>query len=155
MCRCGFDRPAVRPRTSASRAHPERLGSWRLPGPFAPRCEQARRCHRAIPAPRLLPTPFLARTASKRVDGQEHGRVSTTSRPASAGRDQWRGEKAMWLAADQGTTTAWFTLAGALGGVIFTGIIALANAVLTHRWQRLATETDQRYKRVDAPLRAA
>ncbi|MFI0445366.1 hypothetical protein [Actinomadura sp. 6N118] len=33
------------------------------------------------------------------------------------------------------TTTAWFTLAGALGGVLITGCIALASAVLSHRWQ--------------------
>jgi hypothetical protein len=38
-CRCGCDRLAVRPRTSAPVAHPERLGSWRLPGPFAQLCE--------------------------------------------------------------------------------------------------------------------
>jgi hypothetical protein len=42
-CRCGFDRLAVRPRTSAPVAHPERLGSWRLPGPFAQLCEPVRR----------------------------------------------------------------------------------------------------------------
>ena len=32
-------------------------------------------------------------------------------------------------------SVAWFTLAGTLGGVIVTGIIALITAILNHRWQ--------------------
>jgi hypothetical protein len=32
-------------------------------------------------------------------------------------------------------SAAWFTLAGALGGVTVTGIIALITAILNHRWQ--------------------
>lgn len=39
-----------------------------------------------------------------------------------------------------GTTVAWFTLAGALGGVLVTGVIGLTNAILNHRWQSQGTE---------------
>jgi hypothetical protein len=42
------------------------------------------------------------------------------------------------------TTTAWFTLAGALGGVLLTSAVALVTAVLNHRWQ---TQTAQRQLR--------
>ena len=38
-----------------------------------------------------------------------------------------------------GTTAAWFTLVGALGGVFLTGTIGLVTAVLNHRWQAQAT----------------
>ena len=34
------------------------------------------------------------------------------------------------------TTAAWFTLAGALGGVALTSAVALTTAVLNHRWQK-------------------
>jgi hypothetical protein len=33
------------------------------------------------------------------------------------------------------TTVAWFTLAGALGGVLITGVVSLATLTLNHRWQ--------------------
>lgn len=33
-------------------------------------------------------------------------------------------------------TTAWFTLAGALGGVLITSSVALVTVILNHRWQR-------------------
>jgi hypothetical protein len=39
-----------------------------------------------------------------------------------------------------GSTIAWFTLAGALGGVLITGVIALATAMLNHRWQARGDE---------------
>jgi hypothetical protein len=38
----------------------------------------------------------------------------------------------------QDTTTAWFALAGALGGVLVTSIVALTTAFLNRRWQREA-----------------
>jgi hypothetical protein len=43
-------------------------------------------------------------------------------------------------AGDGGTTTAWFTLAGALAGVLITSAIALTTAVLNHRWQARSAE---------------
>ena len=33
------------------------------------------------------------------------------------------------------SATAWFTLAGALGGVLLTSAVALITAILNHRWQ--------------------
>jgi hypothetical protein len=39
-----------------------------------------------------------------------------------------------------GTTVAWFTLAGALGGVLLTGLISLVSATLNHRWQAQGSE---------------
>lgn len=38
------------------------------------------------------------------------------------------------------TTVAWFTLAGALGGVLITGMISLATFTLNHRWQAQGAE---------------
>lgn len=38
------------------------------------------------------------------------------------------------------TTVAWFTLAGALGGVLITGVISLATFTLNHRWQAQGAE---------------
>lgn len=38
------------------------------------------------------------------------------------------------------TTVAWFTLAGALGGVLITGIVSLATLTLSHRWQAQSAE---------------
>ena len=38
------------------------------------------------------------------------------------------------------TTVAWFTLAGALVGVLVTGLISLITATLNHRWQSESTE---------------
>jgi hypothetical protein len=46
----------------------------------------------------------------------------------------------MTVVADTATTTAWFTLAGALGGVLLTSAVALTTAVLNHRWQTRNTE---------------
>ncbi|WP_331721225.1 hypothetical protein [Streptomyces sp. NBC_00212] len=54
------------------------------------------------------------------------------------------------MAAD--TTAAWFTLAGALGGILLTSAVALTTAVLTHRWQRQAAD-DQGRKERDQQLR--
>jgi hypothetical protein len=34
-----------------------------------------------------------------------------------------------------GSTIAWFTLAGAFGGVLITSVVALTTAMLNHRWQ--------------------
>ncbi len=42
------------------------------------------------------------------------------------------------------STSAWFALGGALGGVLITGVIGLATAILTHRWQTQATERQLR-----------
>lgn len=46
------------------------------------------------------------------------------------------------LAADTTSTTAalWFTLAGALGGVLFTGAFALLNSILGNRWQEKSAQ---------------
>jgi len=38
------------------------------------------------------------------------------------------------------STVAWFTLAGALGGVLIAGVIGLATAILNHRWQARGNE---------------
>jgi len=38
------------------------------------------------------------------------------------------------------TTVAWFTLAGALGGVLVTGLVSLVTVTLNHRWQSQGTE---------------
>jgi hypothetical protein len=38
-------------------------------------------------------------------------------------------------AATNNTSAAWFTLAGALGGILLTGALALITAVLNHRWK--------------------
>lgn len=38
------------------------------------------------------------------------------------------------------STIAWFTLAGALGGVLIAGVIGLATAILNHRWQARGDE---------------
>ncbi len=38
------------------------------------------------------------------------------------------------------TTVAWFTLAGAIGGVLVTGLVSLTTAMLNHRWQSESTE---------------
>jgi hypothetical protein len=42
------------------------------------------------------------------------------------------------LAADttSNNTTAWFALAGALGGVLLSSVVAIFSAVLNHRWTR-------------------
>lgn len=45
-----------------------------------------------------------------------------------------------FVADSAGSTTAWFTLAGALGGVLLTSAVALTTAVLNHRWQTQAAE---------------
>jgi hypothetical protein len=50
------------------------------------------------------------------------------------------------------TTAAWFTLAGALGGVLLTSAVALTTAVLNHRWQAQAAD-DQGRKERDRQLR--
>ena len=38
-------------------------------------------------------------------------------------------------ASSQSAQSAWFALAGALGGVVLSGITALVSSVLNHRWQ--------------------
>ena len=38
------------------------------------------------------------------------------------------------------TTVAWFALAGALGGVLVTGLVSLVTVTLNHRWQSQGTE---------------
>ena len=38
------------------------------------------------------------------------------------------------------STVAWFTLAGAIGGVLITSIIGLTTAMLNHRWQARGAE---------------
>jgi len=38
------------------------------------------------------------------------------------------------------TTVAWFTLAGAIGGVLVTGLVSLTTAMLNHRWQSEGTQ---------------
>lgn len=51
------------------------------------------------------------------------------------------------LAADStGSTSAWFALAGALGGVLITSAVALVTAILTHRWQARSSEGALRWE---------
>lgn len=45
-----------------------------------------------------------------------------------------------------GNTSAWFALAGALGGVLITSAIALATAILNHRWQTRTAERGVRWE---------
>ncbi|MFF3459616.1 hypothetical protein ACFYXH_36025 [Streptomyces sp. NPDC002730] len=47
---------------------------------------------------------------------------------------------------------AWFTLAGALGGVLLTSAVALTTAVLNHRWQTQTADNQGRKER-DQQLR--
>jgi hypothetical protein len=47
----------------------------------------------------------------------------------------------MALIADSANSTAaWFTLAGVLGGVLLTSVVALTTAILNHRWQTRAAQ---------------
>jgi hypothetical protein len=41
-------------------------------------------------------------------------------------------------------TSAWFALAGALGGIVLTGGFTLVNAILNHRWSERAGERSNR-----------
>jgi hypothetical protein len=52
------------------------------------------------------------------------------------------------LLANSAASTAWFALAGALGGVAISGVVALITAFLTHRWRtaEVATEESRRIK---------
>jgi hypothetical protein len=51
------------------------------------------------------------------------------------------------LAADvSASTTAWFTLGGALGGVLITSVVGLATAMLNQRWQRRHARQDAEQK---------
>ncbi|WP_420077026.1 hypothetical protein ACOAKG_29255 [Streptomyces sp. JL3001] len=56
------------------------------------------------------------------------------------------------MAAAADTTAAWFTLAGALGGVLVTSAVALTTAVLNHRWQAQTTQRQIQHER-DKQLR--
>jgi hypothetical protein len=47
-------------------------------------------------------------------------------------------------------TVAWFTLAGALGGVLVTSIVGLSTAMLNHRWQDQQAEVSRRWQLQDA-----
>jgi len=49
-----------------------------------------------------------------------------------------------------GTTVAWFTLAGALGGVLVTSIVGLSTAMLNHRWQGQQAQVSRRWQFEDA-----
>jgi len=46
------------------------------------------------------------------------------------------------IAETSSNSAAWFTLAGALGGVIVAGLITLITAILTHRWQAKSREQE-------------
>jgi hypothetical protein len=51
------------------------------------------------------------------------------------------------IAADStGATSAWFALAGALGGVLITSVIALLTAILNQRWQARTGEGALRWE---------
>ncbi len=50
--------------------------------------------------------------------------------------------------ADSASTAAWFTLAGALGGVLLTSAVALATAILNHRWQAQSAQQQLRQEHV-------
>ncbi len=41
-------------------------------------------------------------------------------------------------------TSAWFALAGALGGIVLTGGFTLINAIVNHRWSERASERSNR-----------
>ncbi|MFF9908994.1 hypothetical protein [Streptomyces sp. NPDC013457] len=45
-----------------------------------------------------------------------------------------------------GSQSAWFALAGALGGVLITSAIALVTAILNHRWQTRTAERGERWE---------
>jgi hypothetical protein len=45
------------------------------------------------------------------------------------------------------TTALWFTLLGALGGVLLTGTFALTTAILNHRWQERAARDQAQLER--------
>jgi hypothetical protein len=45
------------------------------------------------------------------------------------------GQNLMLAAESSSSTTAWFTLAGAFGGVLLTSAAAIIMAILNHRWQ--------------------
>jgi hypothetical protein len=51
------------------------------------------------------------------------------------------------IAAGTSTATAWFTLAGALGGVLLTSAVALTTAILNHRWQMESKTLEKREER--------
>ena len=46
------------------------------------------------------------------------------------------------VAETSSNSTAWFTLAGALGGVLIAGLITLITAILSHRWQAESREQE-------------
>jgi hypothetical protein len=46
--------------------------------------------------------------------------------------------------------TQWIGLIGALGGVVVTGLIGLATAVLNHRWQRASGREDRTHQAREA-----
>jgi hypothetical protein len=52
------------------------------------------------------------------------------------------------VAAAADNSAAWFTLVGALGGVLLTSAVALATAVLNHRWQAQRAERELREEHV-------
>lgn len=45
-----------------------------------------------------------------------------------------------------GASEAWIGVIGALGGVVVTGLIGLATAVLNHRWTRVSAQDARRYE---------
>jgi hypothetical protein len=65
-----------------------------------------------------------------------HAWFTATKLPTSVDKE----EIDITLLADAATTAARFTLAGALGGVIVTSVVALATSILNHRWARETTE---------------
>ena len=55
--------------------------------------------------------------------------------------DLWpRPSKTQLSRRDMTDNSAWFALAGALGGILLTGGITLATAILNHRWSEQAGE---------------
>jgi hypothetical protein len=57
----------------------------------------------------------------------------------------------MILAADasiSGSSAAWFTLVGTLGGVLVTSVMALVTAILNRRWQKQGAEQATVHERV-------
>jgi hypothetical protein len=47
------------------------------------------------------------------------------------------------------TTALWFTLIGALGGVLLTGTFALSTAILNHRWQQMSTQQQVTHQQME------
>lgn len=55
----------------------------------------------------------------------------------------------------ESTSAAWFTLAGALGGVFLTSVVAIITAILNHRWQKDNVVLTHRFEAEDSDAQLA